>query len=183
MTETFPRASKSQAGYNIQQVEGFLSGAQRAYGGDTAQGAPLSAEDIRHTAFGMQRGGYSATHVDAAMERLEDAFAQRERDRELAVMGEQAWLERNRHSAQVVLNRLSREPGHRFRRVGFLTVGYRREDVDALAETLVAYFRHGHPVAVEDVRTAVFGRQRGGYSEAQVDMLLDTVVEVMLAVR
>jgi DivIVA domain-containing protein len=33
------------------------------------------------------------------------------------------------------------------------------------------------------VRTVVFTTQRGGYRESQVDLVLDAVVDVMLAVR
>ncbi|MCU1637163.1 MAG: transporter permease, partial [Cryobacterium sp.] len=39
------------------------------------------------------------------------------------------------------------------------------------------------PVTVDDVRTAVFRPERGGYREEQVDAVLDSVVDVMLAVR
>ena len=39
------------------------------------------------------------------------------------------------------------------------------------------------PMSVEDVRTVAFRPKKGGYREAQVDLLLDSVVNVMLAVR
>jgi len=65
--------------------------AARIYGPVIAEGLRLwMARDgnywghnaiIRTTAFAMQKGGYSTSHVDAALERLEDAFASRERDR------------------------------------------------------------------------------------------------------
>ena len=52
--------------------------ARRAYDGTARRDdPPLSSEKIRLTAFGMQKGGYSTAHVDAALERLEDAFAAR----------------------------------------------------------------------------------------------------------
>jgi DivIVA domain-containing protein len=38
-------------------------------------------------------------------------------------------------------------------------------------------------MSVDEVRTVMFRPQRGGYKEVQVDLLLDSVTDVMLAVR
>jgi DivIVA domain-containing protein len=178
---TFPRTPKKQ-GYDVEQVDAFLQTARRAYDADEAS-APMTAADIRRTAFSMQKGGYSTTHVDAALERLEDAFAQRERDQARQTAGDEAWFADARTTAQVVLNRLDRPVGHRFDRVSILTLGYNRQDVDRFANRLVKYFQDGRPMSVEEVRTATFREQRGGYREVQVDLLLDSVTDVMLAVR
>jgi DivIVA domain-containing protein len=78
---------------------------------------------------------------------------------------------------------LARPVGHRFDRVGFLSSGYHRTDVDAFAFRLTNYFRDGRPMSIDEVRTVAFRQKKGGYREAQVDMLLDAVVRVMLAVR
>ena len=44
--------------------------------------------------------------------------------------------------------------------------------------------RHpGKPMSVDHVRTVVFGSKKRGYNEQQVDLLLDAVIDVMLAVR
>lgn len=182
VSTTFPRTSKKTLGYNLKQVEEFLESTRQAYDTNDAQ-TRLSAADIRHTAFAMAKGGYSPEHVDAALERLEDAFAARERDRAARELGEQAWLDQARSTAQVLINRLGRPSGHRFDRTSFLTTGYNRADVDRFAAKLVRYFQDGHPVSVDDVRTIVFRPQRSGYREAQVDLVLDGVVDVMLAVR
>ena len=64
-----------------------------------------------------------------------------------------------------------------------LALGYRVRDVDRFAEKLTRYFRDGWPISIDDVRTVVFATQRGGYRESQVDLVLDAVVDVMLAVR
>lgn len=185
VTTTFPRTTKKTLGYNAAQVEAFLEMARAAYdgAGDADGGAPLTAETIRHTAFSMHKGGYSPAHVDAALERLEDAFATRDRERATRAQGKHAWLEDAHGLAQVLVNRLGRDDQHRFSRVSVLTVGYNRTDVDRFASRLVRYFEDGLPVTVEDVRCAVFRSQRGGYREAQVDVVLDGVVDVMLAVR
>lgn len=183
VSTTFPRTRKSRRGYNIDQVEDFLEEARRAYSAEGVAFSVITAESIRTTSFLMQKGGYSTVHVDAALERLEDAFASRERELAVQQAGDEAWYGRARSTAQEILDRLSRPAGHRFDRVGFLSNGYHRKDVDALAERLVKYFQDGGALNIEEVRTAAFRPKKGGYQETQVDLLLDTVVNVMLAVR
>ena len=182
---TFPRTRKAELGYDTEQVDEFLQTARRAYdgGADAPDGPILTAADIRHTAFSMKKGGYSTSHVDAALERLEDAFASREREAKRAELGDTAWFEQARTTAQVILNRLERPVGERFERVSFFTYGYNRGDVDRFATRLSRYFQDGRPMSVEEVRTVTFRAQRGGYREIQVDLLLDGVTDVMLAVR
>jgi DivIVA domain-containing protein len=180
---TFPRAPKSKPGYNVDEVEDFLRTARLAYETDRGRAPTITASDIRQTAFALQKGGYVTDQVDAALERLEDAFALREREAARARQGDAAWYAEARSTAQVILNRLARESGHKFNRTSILTVGYRRADVDAFSERLVHYFRDGQAISLDDVRTVTFRSQRGGYREAQVDSLLDSVTDVMLAVR
>lgn len=183
MTLTFPRSRASKRGYNMTEVDRFLDAARSAYDGKGGQTTSLRAIDIRHTAFSLRKGGYSIAHVDAALERLEDAFALRERERAARAEGDEAWVDEARTTAQVIVNRLARPIGHRFNRCGWLTVGYSTADVDRFANRLSKYFRDSANVGIDDVRTVVFRPQRGGYAEAQVDHFLDTVIDVMLAVR
>jgi DivIVA domain-containing protein len=183
VSTTFPRSRKSRLGYNVDQVEDFLEEARRAYTAAADQPVVLDADSIRTMAFAMQKGGYSTTHVDAALERLEDAFASRERERVVAREGDAAWYARARSSAQTILDRLARDTGHKFTRVGPLTTGYHPADVDAFADRMVGYFQHGKPLSVDHVRTIVFRTVKRGYNEQQVDLLLDAVIDVMLAVK
>ncbi|AZZ48919.1 DivIVA domain-containing protein [Rathayibacter rathayi] len=183
MTAPFPRARESRLGYDMGEVDSFLASARVAYSQLSGGPADLRAADLRHTAFTLRKGGYSAPHVDAALERLEDAFAMRERQYAIAAHGEQAWLSDARASAQEIVNRLARAPRERFTRAGVLTTGYTIRQVDAFADRISGYFRDGSVLTVDDVRTVSFAPQRGGYAEPQVDLLLDTVVDVMLAVR
>lgn len=183
MSTTFPRVKRARQGYNVGQVEDFLEEARRAYTAERSEPSVVSAESIRRTAFDLEKGGYSTTHVDAALERLEDAFASREREAISAEVGDANWFERARDTAQEVLDRLDRPVGHRFDRVGMLTLGYHPQDVDAFGDRLTGYFQDGTPMSVDEVRGAAFRSRRGGYSEGQVDLLLDAVIDVMLAVR
>ncbi|MDJ0349220.1 DivIVA domain-containing protein [Cryobacterium sp. PH29-G1] len=175
-SEAHPAAADGTAAVQAAVAEEAEATASRA-------AAALTAKGIRHTAFAMHKDGYSPEHVDAALERLEDAFAARERDQALRAGGEQAWMTDAEGTAAVLVTRLSRPPGHRFARTSLLAVGYKRVDVDRLANKLVKYFQDGREITVDEIRTAVFRPERGGYREAQVDLVLDSVVDVMLAVR
>lgn len=181
MSTTFPRARK--LGYDVAQVEDFLEDARRAYHAQPGETTLVSAESIRQQAFVMKRHGYAPSHVDAALERLEDAFATKERDIAFRVVGDEAWYTEARSMAQVILDRVVRPRGRRFKRVGWFTLGYSVRDVDRLADRISAYFQAGRPLSIEELRTAAFTAQRGGYHEAQVDLVIDSVIEVMLAVR
>jgi DivIVA domain-containing protein len=181
VSTTFPRARK--LGYDIDQVEDFLEDARRAYHAQPGEQTLVTAETIRQQAFLMKKHGYAPSHVDAALERLEDAFAVKERERAFREKGDQAWYAEARNDAQVLLDRVVRPRGRRFRRVGIFTLGYAVREVDQLTDRVSAYFQAGRPLSIEDLRTAAFPSQRGGYNEAQVDVVIDNVIEVMLAVR
>lgn len=185
VSSTFPRTSGSVRGYDVEQVEAFLATARQAYTSDDAEstGGPVTSDSIRATAFDLVKGGYDAAAVDAAMERLEDAFAMREREHEIALVGEQRWNAEARAAAQELLDRLARPQGRRFRRTGLLTTGYRVGDVDAFADRVSGYLQRGERLTTDEVREVVFRAARRGYDEAQVDLLLDTVTRTMLAVR
>ncbi|MBX3090944.1 MAG: DivIVA domain-containing protein [Cryobacterium sp.] len=183
MSTTFPRTRNSRRGYDIDQVEDFLEDARRAYNAEPGAPSVLGASDIRRTSFALQKGGYSPAHVDAALERLEDAFASRERDKARQTSGDEAWFNTARRNAKDIIDRLARPKGNRFRRAGILSDGYDRKQVDAFGDRLAEYFLKASPMSVDEVRTIAFRPRKGGYREAQVDYFLDSVVEVMLAVR
>ncbi|HEU0205863.1 MAG TPA: DivIVA domain-containing protein [Pseudolysinimonas sp.] len=183
VSSTFPHTRRSRLGYDVDEVEEFLEDARRAYTAEGAGSTLVTADTIRDTGFTMRKGGYSPDHVDAALERLEDAFALRERERALAQTGDQAWFARARSGAQAILDRIVRQRGKRFRRVSILALGYSVREVDALTDRVAQYFQNGKALSIDEVRTSAFHGQRGGYHEAQVDLLLDAVVRVMLAVR
>lgn len=183
MSTTFPTVQGRARGYRRDEVDAFLRTARAAYDLDETDAHPLSAADIRRTSFGLARGGYATPAVDAALERLEDAFARRERDRAIERQGKREWLATARRTAQVILNRLTRPEGERFTRTSILAQGYSVREVDAFADRLVAHFKEGAPVTADTVRTTVFRPQHGGYAEWQVDLLLDAAIDVMLAVR
>ena len=180
MPSTFPREPHRRSGYDPQEVDQFIAVARAEFARTDGQ---LRAAHIRQTAFTMRRGGYATAAVDSALERLEDAFAVRERD--LAVKGgqERAYYAGTRQLAKEIIGRLERPDGKRFSRVGFSRIGYSVADVDRFAHEARSYFEDGSSVPVERVRSIAFRAKRGGYSEAQVDLVIDGLVETMLSVR
>ncbi|GEK78746.1 DivIVA domain-containing protein [Agrococcus baldri] len=180
---TFPRARRSQQGYDIEQVEDFLEDARRAYATDARAATAIDSSAIRRTSFTMQKGGYSPAHVDAALERLEEAFARREHERGILEHGEEQWYAKVRERARAALETLRRPDGERFRRVSRISRGYRMAEVDRFAARMAEYLQDGPEMTAREVRTAQFDAQFGGYDEDEVDALLDTVVSLMLAVR
>ena len=178
---SFPIAQGRTKGYDRAAVDDFLARARGVFEGET--GDALTSESVRRAAFPLTRHGYVIAAVDAALARIEDAFAARERETALADGGVGGWVGATRGTAQEVLDRLTRRKGRRFDRVGALRYGYRIDEVDLVGDKLARYLADGEPVSVEQVRSVAFHMQRGGYREAQVDAVLDAVVEVMLAVR
>lgn len=176
----FPHAAGRQKGYRPEDVDAFLERARAAF--ESAEPSDIDSVVVRTVAFPLVRRGYQVGAVDAALGRIEDAFAAREREHALSRAGARAWVGQSRKLAQEVLDRLTRARGRRFRRVGVLRFGYRVDEVDIVADKIARFLESGEPVTVDQIRGVAFRMQRGGYSEAQVDAVLDAVIEVMLAV-
>ncbi|MGP3536481.1 DivIVA domain-containing protein [Microbacterium sp. RD1] len=176
----FPDAPGRSKGYEKRAVDAFLAQARSAFEADDAEA--LRSVEVRSAAFPLVRRGYAIDAVDAALGRIEDAFAAREREQAMSRRGARAWVAESRETAQVVLDRLLRPRGRRFERVGFLRYGYRVDEVDLVGDKIARYLASGEPLTVEQVRSVAFRMQRGGYREVQVDAVLDAVVEVVLAV-
>lgn len=183
VSTTFPRVRRFQKGYSVDEVEEFLESARVAYSAVPGSAEALDSDAIRRAAFRLARGGYSAEHVDRALERLEDAFAARERELARRELGEAAFNAQIRELAREIVERLDRPHGQRFQRASFLSDGYDRKQVDAFGNRILGYFRENRPLPVEEVRTVAFRPRKGGYGEAQVDLVLDAVIRVMLAVK
>lgn len=184
-TAPFERVDRGTYGYNIRQVDRFLAKARGSVDRPGPQRARLTSSDVRTVAFSPSRGGYEAQSVDAALDRLEDAFVQRERDRLIAEQGEEAWLQGIGRLSDVLRDRLRRAPGERFRRSARPdAASYDVADVDALCDQLLSYLDRQRPLSVDVVRRAAFRATRGGegYEESQVDAFLDRAVELMAGI-
>lgn len=181
----FDRVDSQEFGYNVKQVDHFLARARATYNGTGDDDSVVTSHLVRRTSFEPQKGGYGAQDVDAALDRLEDVFAQRERDALIEAEGENAWLEQVGHLSAILRGRLHREPGQRFRRPSRRNApSYNVEDVDTICGHLLQYFEQDVPMSVDAVRRASFREAVGqdGYEESQVDAFLDRVVELMASI-
>ena len=181
--ETPPAFSLTQGrerGYHRAAVDTFLSAARESFEQDLDE---LTAADVRVASFPLVKYGYRISEVDAALGRIEDAFATRRRERVVREEGVEIWVGETRSEAQLILDHLARPRRHKFARTGLLTFGYRVDEVDHVAGRIVRYLRDGDALSVEQLRSAAFRMQRGGYREEQVDALLDATIDVILAVR
>jgi DivIVA domain-containing protein len=129
--------------------------------------------------------GYDVAEVDAFLERARASYSlpPGHDDAVSSLEIRRTAFRVVRATAQAIIDRLARGDGKRFRRVGPFTRGYHPADVDAFSRRISAYFEQSRPLPVETVRTIAFRSRYRGYHEAQVDLLLDTVVDLMLAVR
>lgn len=183
--EPFPRAPRGEYGYDIDEVDRALRIARERYENfdNGSDGKRLTAKSIRHTAFTMRKRGYSAPHVDAALERLEDAVAVREHEDHIANQGREQYMAEVKDAARAVLKRLERPAGERFRRVSLLQRGYSVDEVDTFCNRVDDFLRGKSSMTLREARGVAFTSKRRGYDEGQVDLLIDAVVDVMLAIR
>lgn len=181
MNDTFPRASRVSKGYDIEQVEDFLARARAAYE-DTNRGPAMTSWHIRTVGFDLVRSGYDVEAVDAALDRIEDAFARREKQRGEERAGQAGWQNQLRSQENSLRSQLGRPDGERFPRGSGLELTYDADQVDELCLRVEESFASGRPLAPDAVRLAVFKSRRGsrGYREASVDAFLDRVVELLV---
>ncbi|XAS65124.1 DivIVA domain-containing protein [Pseudarthrobacter sp. So.54] len=181
---SFDRVQPNHYGYNVKQVDQFMQRARLSFESPGPARAVKSA-DVRAVSFDPVKGGYAAGGVDAALDRLEDALALRERNELVAERGEEAWLREIGQIAGVLRGRLHRGDGERFRRPSKAKArSYNTTDVDDLCHELIGYLDKGKPLSVDTIRRALFRPAAGkdGYEENQVDAFLDRAVELMAAI-
>ncbi|WNM26292.1 DivIVA domain-containing protein [Demequina capsici] len=182
MTDLFPRAGRLKIGYRRAQVEEFFTAAREAY--EDTEGDTMVALDIRRASFDLKRGGYSTQSVDAALDRIEQAFATRQRDSFVRTRGQEAWLADLAERAQVLYPRLRRPRGERFARPAGLSAGYDAGAVDDVLDRLTSFFDRGEPMNAEDLRSLTFSRKPrwAAYDERVVDAYLARAVDILLGV-
>ena len=185
MTDMFPRVGYLHHGYDCEQVDDFFASVKAAYERTVVDPNGLAPLDIRHAAFDLTGRGYKTTAVDAALDRLEDAFAVRIRDQFVHANGRDAWNAQLAARAQVLYDRLRRPKGDRFSRPAILHRGYYAKEVDLLLDRITAFFDTGAALTPQDLRTATFARRRRGraYNERQVDAYVARAIDIFLGVQ
>jgi DivIVA domain-containing protein len=173
----FNRSGKGKRGYEPEQVNQFLSFAKEQFSNPFS--ALLTAEAVRATRFKLVKNGYSISAVDAAMEKLEDVFAERELEQTVKVIGVERFISFFDEVKILLTNRLAKRSGRRFKRRGFPYKGYNRKQVDKFCSIVATHLSQSTELTVKEVRLIAFKTQRGGYAEYQVDAFIEKVVEVL----
>lgn len=179
----FPRSERKADGYDPEEVDAFLDRARRSYDGSADPEETIGAAELRSASFTLRKGGYSARFVDAALDRLEDVFFERERRDRIRREGDEAWTTRVHELALDIRGRVTRPRKQRFRRRSLLTTGYAPGQVDVFLDRIAAYLDGRAGLTPLDVRDVAFAREIRGYDEDQVDAFLDAVIELILSRR
>lgn len=178
----FPSAPRKELGYRRSDVDTFLDRARATYEGNGGTD-PVTAAELRRVAFPLVKSGYSARFVDAAVDRLEEIFFERERRAFVQEHGMAEWEIEVRGILADVRGRIARPRGSRFRRRGPFATGYRRSQVDAFIDRVSGLIDGSAPISTGEVREVMFHSEWRGYDEDQVDAFLDSAVELVLASR
>jgi len=169
--------SGSKLGYVPSQVDAFLASAREQFLNPQSQS--IDAATVRSARFELMKDGYSISAVDAAMEKLEDVFAERELDRSLALVGRAEFTALLDEGMELLRARAARVRGKRFSRRSWPNRGYNCKQVDAFCSRISTHLNEGAELSVREVRLAVFKTQRSGYAEYQVDAFIEKLVEVL----
>ena len=175
MIYAFAQSGKRKLGYNISQVDEFLELARQQYTDPSKE--LVTSLDVRTVRFKLVKNGYSISVVDAALEKLEDAFAAAEFTREVTNQGYFEFTEDLDNQRQELVARCTRPNRKKFSRRKFPNKGYSLKQVDKLCSQLGNSMKNNADLTVREVRTATFKSKRGGYAEYQVDAFLEKVVD------
>ncbi len=184
MSELFTKVNPLRTGYDREQVEEFFAKVRAAYERAVVDVDGLAPMDIRRAAFDLARRGYKTAEVDAALDKLEDAFAKRLRDQYVTQHGQEAWQSDLSQRAQTLYERLRRPARERFNRPKALRRGYDARAVDKVLNGITDYFDKGELITSQDIRSQSFKRvaKWRAYDERQVDAYLAKAVDILLGV-
>lgn len=177
MNSQLPLVKGRRFGYDQQQVDAFIAMARQQY--ENPVGHLLSAERIRETEFDLVRGGYQVGAVDSALDRIEDALADREISTKMEKRGPESVADHLLRIREIVETRASRPKRKRFDHVSWPSRGYNKREVDKLCNLILEHIINEEKLTMAEVRRIVFSAQRGGYAENQVDAFIDRVVQIL----
>ena len=177
MNTSLPSTKGRKLGYDQAQVDAFIEMARSQY--ENPSGHLLTSERIRETEFDLVRGGYQVSAVDSALDRIEDALAEREIKRKIENRGPESVADHELRVHEILTNRLNRPKRNRFEKVSWPARGYNKREVDKLCNLILEHFVNQEQLKMSEVRRIVFSAQRGGYAENQVDAFIDRVVQIL----
>jgi DivIVA domain-containing protein len=175
MSFPFPNAKTNKLGYRPADVDEFITQARAVFNSNQIEEIP----NIREKEFTLEKGGYSVSAVDAALDRLEDTFAARRLQRFIDAGQLDDLLDRLNELKVLLVGRVERPARKRFSTTGYVYRGYSRKEVDRFVGLINAHLNGGEKMSVDAVRKVLFTPKRGGYVESQVDLFIDKVVELI----
>lgn len=175
MSFPFPHAKPKKLGYKPSEVDDFISEARAFYNSNRTDELP----NIREKEFTLEKGGYSVSAVDAALDKLEDTFVARKLQRILGEGKRDDLLDRINEIKVLLVGRVERPERKRFSKTGLILRGYSTKEVDVFIGRVRAHLDGEEKMSVDAVRKALFTPKRGGYVESQVDLFIDKVIELI----
>ena len=175
MSFPFPHAKPNKLGYKPSDVDDFIAESREVFNSKQIDSIP----NVREIEFTLEKGGYSVSAVDAALDKLEDTFAARRLQRVLDAGQLDDLLDRANELKVLLVGRVERPARKRFSTTGYIFRGYSRKEVDLFIQKVNAHLDGGEKMSVDAVRKVLFTPKRGGYVESQVDLFIDKVVELI----
>lgn len=182
MATMFTQVTGLRRGYDRAEVDEFFEFARRVYEDQTDE--VLSHRDIHTALFDLTRSGYVTAEVDAALDRLENAFVARNRQTVIGQQGPQGWSAFLNEQAKTLYPRLTRMPGERFAHPS-KGRGYKSAEVDQMCRDLIDFFDGKKKITAAEIRSLTFTSARGkkAYEETSVDAFMARAIEVLLGVQ
>lgn len=175
MTAHFVKTSKRNLGYEPSEVDLLISQARTVF----AQADAIVTDEgfIRNAQFGLVKGGYEIAPVDAALDRLDDAFGLQLARNLIRRSGYEQARVKLANWRETLLARTKRPIGKSFDKAGFLAKGYHVKQVEITLGNIAAHLEGGAKLTTAQLRDVKFKLVGGGYDEAQVDAFLDRTVD------
>lgn len=177
MTAHFLLAAANEWGYDPKSVDPVIDLARNQFANPASH--VLDAATLRTSQFKLVKGGYQIASVDAALDRLDDAFAQQEANRLLARNGHEGARQKMQDLRETLKARIARGKRRSFKRQAWWLKGYSMPQVDALLKSIDATLDGQSNLSVSVLRQFTFTPKWAGYSEAQVDAFIDRTVQYL----
>jgi len=177
MSAHFKKVSPKEIGYDPASVDPVIELARKQFANPESRA--LDAATLRNSAFKLVKGGYQIASVDAALERLDDAFVEQEAKLLLERGGHEAAAAHLNGIRNTLQARIDRPSKQRFNRTKPWVKGYSLTQVDSLLVRIDGAIEGKRDLSAADLREVTFAPKARGYSEAQVDAFIDRTVQFL----
>jgi len=177
MSAHFKKVSASELGYDPASVDPIIDLARKHFA--DPDGRALDAATLRNSAFKLVKGGYQIASVDAALERLDEAFVEQEARLVLERTGHDGAAAHINGIRNTLQGRIDRPAKQRFDRTALWFKGYSVAQVDSLLKRIDGAIEGRRDLTAADLREVTFAPRWRGYSEAQVDAFIDRAVQFL----